>query len=96
MVAGFGDRAQWLRNVRADPRVRVSTGTVRSVPAAAHELAHDQADTWLARYTQEHPFAWQVLAATMEQGLGTDIAHLPVVVLQIAPEPDATRGRSRQ
>jgi hypothetical protein len=26
VVSGFGDRAQWFRNVRADPRVRVFAG----------------------------------------------------------------------
>jgi deazaflavin-dependent oxidoreductase (nitroreductase family) len=35
VAAGFGDRAQWLRNVRATPRVRVYPGSRRPVPAIA-------------------------------------------------------------
>jgi deazaflavin-dependent oxidoreductase (nitroreductase family) len=33
VAAGFGDRAQWLRNVRASPCVRVYSGSRRPLPA---------------------------------------------------------------
>ena len=96
VVAGFGDEAQWLLNVRADPRVRVSTGPLRSAPGTARELDHESAAEWLDRYTTEHPVAWKVLSATMQQGLDTDVDHLPVVELTLTEPPDAEPGRPRQ
>lgn len=83
VVAGFGERAQWLRNVRADSQVRVSVGRRRGNPAVATELDRVEADAFLADYAQEHPDAWDRLRETMEQGLGTDIATLPVVALDL-------------
>lgn len=96
VAAGFGERAQWLRNVRAEPRVRVSTGRHRSVPATARELDRTDAGIWLERYTTEHPFAWSVLSVTMQEGLGTDIEHLPVVELTLREPPGAEPGRQPQ
>lgn len=92
VVAGFGDRAQWLRNVRVEPRVRVSSGRLRSVPARAHELPLVQARAALASYAHEHPIAWQVLSATMEQSLGTDLTQLPVVAIDVTSGQDRTSG----
>lgn len=83
VVAGFGERAQWLRNVRADPQVLVSVGRRRSNPAVATELDRAEADAFLADYARDHPDAWERLSATMEQGLGTDMATLPVVALDL-------------
>jgi deazaflavin-dependent oxidoreductase (nitroreductase family) len=83
VVAGFGERAQWLRNVRADPHVLVSVGRRRSNPAIATELERLEADAFLAEYAEQHPDAWERLRATMEQGLGTEIAALPVVALDL-------------
>jgi deazaflavin-dependent oxidoreductase (nitroreductase family) len=83
VVAGFGERAQWLRNVRADPDVRVSVGRRRSRPALARELERERADAFLAAYAEEHPAAWRRLRDTMAHGLGTDIATLPVVTLDV-------------
>lgn len=83
VVAGFGERAQWLRNVRADPRVRVSAGTRHRRSGRAVELERSEADAVLATYSVEHPAAWRQLSDTMAHGLGTDLATLPVVALDL-------------
>lgn len=83
VVAGFGERADWLRNVRAEPRVRVSVGRRRSAPARATEQPPATADAALADYRREHPLAWAVLSSTMEQSLGTDLTALPMVALDL-------------
>lgn len=83
VVAGFGERADWLRNVRAHPGVRVSTGRLRSAPATAHELEPEAVSESLARYRSEHPLSWALLSSTMEQSLGTDLDRLPVVALDL-------------
>src|SRR5690606_6980310 len=48
--SGFGERSQWFRNVIAEPRVRVSTGFLRSRPATARRLTTAEADEVLAEY----------------------------------------------
>lgn len=45
VASGFGSRAQWFRNVRADPKIRVSTGFRRPTPATARPLTSEDAQT---------------------------------------------------
>ena len=84
VVAGFGERAQWLRNVRADPHVRVSVGTRRAAPALATELDRAGADEAIAAYARKRPHTWAMLRDTMEQALGTPVDTLPIVALDLA------------
>lgn len=84
VVSGTGERADWLRNVRAHPGVRVSSGALRSVPATARELPHEDAVAVLARYAEAHPVAWSVLSSAMSEGLGTAQDLLPVVAIDLA------------
>lgn len=83
IVSGFGERSDWLRNVRAEPRVRVSVSARRSATATAHELSRTEASEALASYRATHPLAWAVLSSTMKERLGTDLASLPVVALDL-------------
>ena len=55
VVSGFGERAQWYRNVLARPAVRVSVGRRRSVPATATPLPREQAAALFAAYPRRHP-----------------------------------------
>ncbi|WP_420112407.1 nitroreductase family deazaflavin-dependent oxidoreductase [Pseudactinotalea sp.] len=84
VVAGFGERADWLRNVRAHPEVRVSVGRLRSAPATARELPRQDTTEVLESYQRAHPLAWAVLSRTIEQSLGTDLESLPVVALDLS------------
>lgn len=83
VVSGFGERAQWFRNVRADPRVRVSVARERDRPATATLLSDAERDAALAAYARKRPRTWEQLRATMEQALGTPVATLPVVALDL-------------
>ncbi len=88
VVSGFGEHAQWLRNVRADPHVRVWSGSRRPVLAVAHELpAPDRAQV-LRSYAARHPRAWHRLRPVLERTLGAPVdddgANLPMVVLERA------------
>ncbi|KZM74675.1 nitroreductase family deazaflavin-dependent oxidoreductase [Nocardia terpenica] len=84
IVSGFGDRAQWYRNIRADPRVRVWTGRRRALPATATPLTDRQSATALDHYIHQHPRAWKNLRATIEHATGTSVDTLPMVRLHIA------------
>lgn len=89
VVSGYGWSAQWLRNVRADPRVRLWSGWGRGRSARAQILAPEEARTVLERYRSEHPAAARALGRVfrlepLQAGapLPPDIAaHLPVVRL---------------
>ena len=85
VAAGFGDRAQWLRNVWASPRVRVYTGTRRPVPATARPLTTGQAAAAFTAYACRHPRAWTALKPVFESTLGaridTDGTSLPMIAL---------------
>jgi deazaflavin-dependent oxidoreductase (nitroreductase family) len=73
VASGFGERAQWFRNVQAQPRVRISTSRHRAVSARAHRLPGSQADMALQSYIARHPAAWSRLGPTLERTLGQPV-----------------------
>lgn len=88
IVSGFGRKAQWFRNIEANPDVRVYIGGHRSRRATARVLDRREADRALAAYRDRHPLAWQRLRPVLEQTLGVPIDEtdtpLPMVELRLA------------
>ncbi len=88
VAAGFGDRAQWLRNVRASPRVRVYVGSRRPMSAMARPLTSEEAAAALTAYARRHPRAWAALKPVFEATLGARIdgdgTSLPMIALDLA------------
>lgn len=88
VVSGFGARAQWFRNVRANPHVRVYAGGHRPAPATARLLTSDEATAALTAYAASHPRAWAALKPVLEATLGARISDqetsLPVIALELA------------
>ena len=89
VASGFGESAQWFRNVMAQPQVRVSTGRLSSTPAVARRLPPSEADRALSDYIARHPRAWASLKGVLVQSLdgridppGTD---LPLVEVTVRP-----------
>ncbi len=94
--SGFGERAQWLRNLTANPRARVSVAGHGPRAATARRLPVAEADAVLAGYIRQHPRAWAKLKVVMANTLGTAISEhgtpLPMVELRLdgpAPAPSA-------
>jgi deazaflavin-dependent oxidoreductase (nitroreductase family) len=87
VVSGFGDRAQWFRNVRANPDVRIWISGGRPRPATARLLGADEAAAALAAYVDAHPRAWAALKPVFEATLATAIddrhTSLPMIALAI-------------
>lgn len=85
VASGFGTRAQWYRNVSANPRVRIYLGGRRPAPATATVLPGEQGADALAAYAGTHPRAWRTLKPVFETTLGAEIseqgATLPLVAL---------------
>ncbi len=73
VVSGFGERAQWFRNVQTNPTVRVFVASRKPAPASAHQLDADTSSAALGRYAGAHPRAWARLRPVLEQTMGTHV-----------------------
>lgn len=92
VVSGFGARAQWLRNVEANPQVRVYLASHKPAPAIANRLDPSTSARSLSRYAAAHPRSWARLRPILEDTLGARIdedgTELPVVAIDLAgPHP---------
>ncbi|OBH66042.1 nitroreductase [Mycobacterium colombiense] len=85
VASGFGRKAQWFRNIEANPRVRVYAGSHAPRTASARVLTTPEADRTLAAYRTRHPKAWERMRPVLEQTLGAPITDtdtpLPLVEL---------------
>ena len=88
VASGFGTRAQWFRNVRANPHVRVYAAGRRPAPATARLLTSDETAAALAAYAARRPRAWAALKPVFETTLGARISDqgtsLPVIAFALA------------
>nr|WP_245849307.1 nitroreductase family deazaflavin-dependent oxidoreductase [Mycobacterium palustre] len=87
VASGFGPKAQWFLNIRANPRVRVYAGSRAPRPAAARVLDQQEADRTLAAYRARHPRAWKKMRPVLEETLGAPITDtatpLPMVEFRL-------------
>jgi deazaflavin-dependent oxidoreductase (nitroreductase family) len=65
VAAAWGEKADWYRNVVADPSVRLSTGPLRLVPATASVLSEEDAASVFAAYSAAHPRSAKMLRKTL-------------------------------
>ncbi|MGW5455768.1 nitroreductase family deazaflavin-dependent oxidoreductase [Nocardia sp. NPDC003979] len=79
IVSGFGDRAQWYRNIQAHANVRVWCGLHSAVPATAVPMTAAESADALNRYIDTHPGAWKNLRAAIERATGATVDALPMV-----------------
>ncbi|MEO7373795.1 MAG: nitroreductase family deazaflavin-dependent oxidoreductase [Terrimesophilobacter sp.] len=89
VASAFGTRAQWFRNVRANPQVRLYLGSHRPRAAMARVLTSDQSSTALAEYAATHPRAWQMLRPVLETlraHIDDQTTPLPLIALDLTPQ----------
>lgn len=88
VASAFGESAQWLQNVRADPHVLLHVASRRPAPATARPLSAAEAARALAIYAAAHPTAWAELKRVFGRTLGTSIdgksTDLPLVRFDLA------------
>jgi deazaflavin-dependent oxidoreductase (nitroreductase family) len=90
VVSGWGEKAQWLKNITVNPDVDLTLG-IRTQRARARRMRRNEAESALRNYARKHPRAAQQLARVILGGLSgspdVDIALLaalvPVVELQL-------------
>ena len=83
IASGFGEKAQWYRNLLAEPRCHVSIGTRYRVPAQARTLDREAAAEVLAGYRIRHPRAYRELSGIIEETTGRGIETVPLVELSL-------------
>jgi deazaflavin-dependent oxidoreductase (nitroreductase family) len=87
VASGFGERAQWFRNLMANSRARVSIAGHGPRAATARRLPAGEADAVLADYMNRYPRAWARFKGVLESTLGTAISEhntpLPMVELHL-------------
>lgn len=93
VASGFGERAQWFRNIRANPRVRVYAGSRAPAPATARVLDRAEADRTMAAYANRHRRAWQQFKPVLENTLGAPIGDtdIPLPLVELRFDPAARR-----
>lgn len=88
IASGFGTRAQWFRNVRANPAVRVYVASRKPAPATARLLTPEQTAATLDTYAARHPRRWDTFNSLLETTLGTKSGEhsteLPLIALDLA------------
>ena len=70
IAAGTGERADWYRNVRRDPAVRVWVGRRRGAPATARLLDRAEAREHFEAYRTERPATWRLLKPVISRLIG--------------------------
>jgi len=85
VASGFGTRAQWFRNVQANPTVRIHVRSSKPVSARARLLPPDEASAVLAHYKTRRPRAWAMARLVYEATLGATIERMPFIALDIDP-----------
>lgn len=87
IASGFGRKAQWFRNIEANPRVRVYAGSHAPRRATARVLGQQEADRTLDAYRSRHPRTWERFRPVLEDTLGAPITDtdtpLPLVELRL-------------
>jgi deazaflavin-dependent oxidoreductase (nitroreductase family) len=87
VASGFGEKAQWFRNIKTNPRVRVYAGSRAPMPATARIMTQQEADRALSSYASRHPRAWERFRPVLERTLGSPITEtdtpLPIVELRL-------------
>lgn len=87
VASGFGAKAQWFRNIAANPQVRVWVGSHSPRPAHAHVLDQQSTDRVITAYRLGRPKAWAQFKPILEETLGQPITDtdtpLPMVELRL-------------
>jgi deazaflavin-dependent oxidoreductase (nitroreductase family) len=83
VIAGFAGKAQWYRNITANPRVRVSAGFRRNVDAVAEPVPRAESAAVLRDFIEHHPAEWKKMQGVFEHVSGRPVDSMPMVRLRV-------------
>jgi hypothetical protein len=69
VLSGYGERADWYRNITAEPALEVQSGREHYVPAQRF-LAPEENLAAIVEYERRHPIAARVFARIFDYPLG--------------------------
>lgn len=81
--SGFGRKAQWYRNLEADPTCYVTHMFRRRIPARAELIDAETSAAMLSEYTRAHPQAWERLEEVIRKATGHEHVEVPMVRLHL-------------
>lgn len=95
IAAGWGERADWLRNVEQRPEVMIDSGRHR-IEARAERLSIEAAEDELRDYARRHPRGFRTLARLIigqrvrasDADYGAFARGIPMVALRPVPQHD--------
>lgn len=94
VASGWGERADWYRNLRANPALEVQTGRERYVPTQRF-LSQEEVRNELAGYERSHPWAARILAPLL--GFRSyDEATSSLRMVALRPQEGSERSDSRR
>ena len=85
IIAGFAGKAQWYRNITANPHVRVSTGLRRNMTAVAESMQQAESAAVLRDFIEHHPAGWKKMQPAFEHACGRPVDTMPMVRLRVQP-----------
>ena len=92
IVSGFGEKADWFKNIMKTRQVTIQVGS-RKYSALANRLSADEAEVEFLDYNRRHPNMIHHLArfigyevAASEEGVKQLARSMPVVALEITGE----------
>ncbi|MHA6783283.1 nitroreductase family deazaflavin-dependent oxidoreductase [Pseudonocardia saturnea] len=83
VASGYGPRAQWFRNIIAEPHVRFQVGRHRHT-GVARPLPPAESGRLLAEYAHRHPRT----AATLMRTVGQDVDGSPASYERVGSDPE--------
>jgi len=89
IAAAWGERSDWVKNIRANPQVQIQVGR-QNMDAVAVQLTQDESEEIILDYAQRHPAAMKNLAGYMGfqvDGTEADFRELGRQLLMFALKP---------
>ncbi|MFQ5595096.1 MAG: nitroreductase family deazaflavin-dependent oxidoreductase [Anaerolineae bacterium] len=98
VASGFGEKADWFRNIQKTPQVTIQVGR-RNMAAIAERLPLEDAERELLDYARRHPTALRYLARILGyrvENTDEDVRALtqvvPIVAFRVQGHPSEIEG----
>lgn len=85
IISGFAGKAQWYRNITANPGVRVSTGVRRNMAARAEPMPQAESEATLRHFSEHHPAEWKKMQGALEYACSRPVGSMPMVRVRVQP-----------
>jgi len=95
VASGFGEKADWYKNVTAHPQITIQVGN-KHMTALAERLPTEQATNEMLDYNRHHPAALRTLSGILgykSDGSEADVRFLATVIPILAFHPTSATNK---